>query len=1172
MKTPTAERAEQAKSPNREGLSGHYGDSALDAFCVLAASLVDAPAALIALLVDGSLRAVSSFGLESHQVASALSVCVHAFAARSALCVPDLHEDVRFTVALPSSEGSSLRSCCSLPLMKADGGAIGALCVLDGRARPLGEHKMDVLELLGRQVVERLQTREQTRALNAQLGRWEVLERFFEYSHKLLFTLDAGGVFEKVNAAWHVQLGWTPAELRGAPLRNWIHPDDLSPRVSVTDRVMGATAFKEQRYEQRFRRRDGQWALLSWVVAELQGEIYGAAQDVTQERERELELAKTLSAVSEARARLSSILGCANDIIIEATPDWTVREFNVAAERMLGYEASEVIGVASKALFHDPEELMAYARQMTGRTDQSPVDGLSLIAANATTWVADVGEWTFVRKDGRRFPVALSVTTRYADDGSIEGYLGIARDISVQRAAQAQLHQSELMLSSVFAGMAEGLIVHGKDGAVQAVNRAAEQILGVQPNQLLGRRAAEWQGRLTRADGSPLPHEELPYERTLATGLPQRDVIFGVALPDGGRLLLSTNVQPVKSSATSSQLDAVVTTFRDITRQAETQLALLESEARSRAVIQTAADGIYTVDESGRIDRVNPAVARLFGYTEQELVGSNVRTLLPFTRFEPAAAELATAESAGQMMPRVAREVSCRRRDGTSFPADLTTSEFVVEGRRYTASIIRDISDRKRAERVQSEFVSTVSHELRTPLTSIRGALGLMAGGLLGELPPDARPYVGIALSNCERLVRLINDILEVEKLSSNSIELHLQSVPLAAAITEALRTNEPYAMTHRARFELLSEVPAGEVLVDPDRLAQVLANLLSNAAKFSPTDGVVEVWAERRVDWFRVCVRDHGPGIPKEFEDRIFQRFAQADSSSTRQKGGTGLGLNITKAIVERMGGTVGFAPAEGGGTQFYVELPFLHPVQPASHTNSHEPLILICEDDIDAARTLQSLLARNGYASHIAPTSERAKRLLAENRYVAVTLDMTLADGDATPLLDDLRDRRGRIRIPVVVISGAPPRASFGDGIVSLKKPLEPAAVEAALAKVLADQAAAPFRLLHVEGDADLRQIVSRLSPPHWELVSADSLAAARTCLTDNHFDVVVFEPTLADGDAMELVELAGLARVVIYSNVEPTSALRRRADVSLLKSRSSPADLQRAVQAVAGLARPV
>jgi signal transduction histidine kinase len=256
----------------------------------------------------------------------------------------------------------------------------------------------------------------------------------------------------------------------------------------------------------------------------------------------------------------------------------------------------------------------------------------------------------------------------------------------------------------------------------------------------------------------------------------------------------------------------------------------------------------------------------------------------------------------------------------------MVTSQPLVnaEGNHSGAiTLVRDISDAKRADRLKREFVSVVSHELRTPLTSIRGSIGLVAAGATGDLPPKAKQLLEIAYRNTDRLSALIDDILDIEKIEAGKTHLMLQTTQLGPLLALAIEANAGYATSCDVRLHLHQPVPSVAVNVDANRLLQVMANLLSNAAKFSPRGAVVDVTVVVNAGRVRVCVRDSGPGIPAEFRPQIFQKFSQADGSDTRSKPGTGLGLAISKALIERMHGAIDFESEPGCGALFFFELP---------------------------------------------------------------------------------------------------------------------------------------------------------------------------------------------------------------------------------------------------------
>jgi signal transduction histidine kinase len=233
-----------------------------------------------------------------------------------------------------------------------------------------------------------------------------------------------------------------------------------------------------------------------------------------------------------------------------------------------------------------------------------------------------------------------------------------------------------------------------------------------------------------------------------------------------------------------------------------------------------------------------------------------------------------------------------------------------------------DITESKEIERLKAEFVATVSHELRTPLTALIGALGLLDRQAAGKLAPDAAMFLGMARQNSERLAALINDILDIEKIEAGRMEFRLDAIAIRPLLDRAVALNASYAQKLGVRFELGAADDA-VVSGDEDRLLQVLTNLMSNGAKFSPRDSAVTVSAALREGVVRVSVADRGPGVPEEFRDHIFGKFAQADGSDTRSRGGTGLGLSISRAIVEKLGGTMGYDSVPGKGATFYFDLP---------------------------------------------------------------------------------------------------------------------------------------------------------------------------------------------------------------------------------------------------------
>ena len=381
--------------------------------------------------------------------------------------------------------------------------------------------------------------------------------------------------------------------------------------------------------------------------------------------------------------------------------------------------------------------------------------------------------------------------------------------------------------------------------------------------------------------------------------------------------------------------------FGEAQRRAQAQDRLALSQRRMRVLLDHIPDAVIAFDANGRVQWINPIGEAMFGTARRLLLGRPMALLMPglndeleWPNTQPQPLDDGhLPDDDERPLPWTARHLQIdglRARAGAAqaerFPIDVSLVQTRADGHRVGVCVARDLSEVQRVERMKHEFVSMVSHELRTPLTSIHGSLALLAESA-DDLAPTLKRLIGLAHDNSERLVALVNDILDFEKLRAGQMRIEAMALDLRDAALVALRTCEGMTTRRATRIELRAGDVALPLYADPMRLNQVLVNLLSNAIKFSPVGGEVVLALERAGDSARAVVSDQGPGVPPAFVAHLFEPFAQAANLDTRQQGGTGLGLAISRALIERMDGQIGLAPAQPGqGAVFWLTLP-LHP-----------------------------------------------------------------------------------------------------------------------------------------------------------------------------------------------------------------------------------------------------
>jgi PAS domain S-box-containing protein len=533
---------------------------------------------------------------------------------------------------------------------------------------------------------------------------------------------------------------------------------------------------------------------------------------------------------------------------------------------------------------------------------------------------------------------------------------------------------------------------------------------------------------------------------------------------------------------------ASIVVQRDSTRRRRAEEAVERLRHHNELILHSAGEGILGLDMQGKATLVNPAAAKIVGYEVEEMLGQFLHDLLHHSRPDGtphAREECPTLQMLHNGLPLPHMEGVYWRKDGTSVPVEYTSTP-IREGDAIVGAVVvfQDISERQAVERMKDEFVSVVSHELRTPLTSIRGSLGLLASGRLGALPATGQRLLEIAVQNTDRLVRLINDILDIECMESGKITMTKKACDAATLMLQAADVMR--SMAEQSGITLTVSPLAAQLLVDPDRIVQTLTNLISNAIKFSSPDTTVALTAERQGGEIILRVTDQGRGISADKLDTIFERFQQLDASDAREKGGTGLGLAICRSIVQQHGGRIWAESTPGVGSAFSFTLPVVQEESTVSApimTSNALTAVLVCDDDTAILTVVQAMLEQRGYRVVTAASGQEAVIQAAQQHPAVILLDLLMPGMDGWATIAALKAREDTQAIPIVILSVlAPEESPLPPEEVAgwVRKPFE----EATLLQVLQDvggKVAKTAKVLIVEDDLDLARVLTAMFERH-------------------------------------------------------------------------------------------
>ena len=678
-------------------------------------------------------------------------------------------------------------------------------------------------------------------------------------------------------------------------------------------------------------------------------------------------------------------------------------------------------------------------------------------------------------------------------------------------------------------------------GNLTFLNLVAENLTGWSRRDAAGRPMADVFRIVNTFNRQVIPNPmEMALGRDRTLHLPPDSILIR---RDGFEIPIEDSVAPIHDR--DKRATGAVIVLRDVSASRAMSLRMLDAAAdvdrqntllgrvndELTALLRSSPIAIYATDLEGVVTMWNPAAERLSGFSREEAMGRFV-PFVPEDEIEDSKKHIRRifeGEPASNLV------MARRRKDGAMIELSisvgpLTDESGVARGLICLAENVTEaVSERKKIARMQSEFVSTVSHELRTPLTSIGGSLGLIAGGAAGVINDRAARLIEIANSNTQRLIRLVNDILDIERLQSGRVAFHFASIGIDEIVAQAISANLAYAATFGIELRRVGEGPGILIDADPDRVNQAVTNLISNAVKFSPAGESVEISAVRTADGVRISVEDRGPGIPEELRPRIFERFAQGDSSDRRQKGGSGLGLSIVREIMNRHGGSVCFDSPPGEGARFHLDFPVAARMdrQPL-RARSDRPTsgVLVCGLSAAIVDPVRETWLAHGLKCAVVSAEDHAVLQVANGPVEVVVIDLSFAAENLGDFIRRLRACRGAEQPAVAIVCVEP--AISDPFYVSQALPMmgwirglaEVGAIPRATRNVVEPSPLRKFAVLHVDADRDVLEVVREALRDDFDVVSAQTLETARHRLERDRFDLVILDFTLSLGLVEDVV----------------------------------------------------
>jgi len=760
----------------------------------------------------------------------------------------------------------------------------------------------------------------------------------------------------------------------------------------------------------------------------------------------------------KAGALQSAIFNSANFSSIATDAKGVIQIFNVGAERMLGYMAAEVMNKITPAEISDPQEVIARAEELSLELGTSITPGFEALVFKASRGIEDIYELTYIRKDGSRFPAVVSVTALRDEQDAIIGYLLIGTDNTARKQAEEALLKAGALQSAIFNSANFSSIATDAKGVIQIFNVGAERMLGYS--------AAEVMNKITPADISD-PQEVIARAKSLSVELGTsitpgfEALVFKASRgiediyeltyirKDGSRFPAVVSVTALRDEQDAIIGYLLIGTDNTARKQIEAEQKQLSQRLRdhqfyTRSLFECNIDAIMTSDPSGIITDVNKQMEVLTGCTRDELIGA------PFKNYftDPERAEMSI-----KLVMRDEKltdyELTVRARDGKETVVSYNATTFYDRDRRLQGmfAAARDITERKRLDLVlqgknvelenarfmaettnlaKSDFLANMSHELRTPLNSVIGFSEVLQDQMFGPLNEKQLEYVNNILTSGKHLLSLINDILDLSKVESGKMDLDRAVFSLRESLDASLMMLKEKALKGGIELHLdLSPQSDISIVADQRKMKQILFNLLSNAVKFTPKGGNVDVSAIKDGDFIEITVADSGMGIKTEDIPKLFHAFTQLESVYTKQYEGTGLGLALTRQLVELHGGRIWVKSEFGKGSSFSFTIPLTQPDFHDSLSNRPDAVppksstVLLIENEPLTLSSLENGLQNNGYRVLRASNGADGIAIARSDSPDLIVLDLIMPNMNGFDVADQLRNDNTTAKIPILVMT---------------------------------------------------------------------------------------------------------------------------------------------------------